>query len=147
MSEFFPMWITADAILSKEIAPCLGAYASADAANSSVNISYLPDDILFWVPEEDAGTFIQRYDHFNLWASDALNIKKLLEPMLYSSICNATLVDIENRIENRIKEYDSKDKLSFQTKFLEFMGISPICQYISFTLEYDADALRKALEE
>lgn len=146
MNEFFPMWITADAILRGEIAPRLGVYVSANVPNRSISISYLPTDILFLVPEEDVVTFVRQYNRFNLWANDVLGVRQLLEPMFYSPICAETLAEIENRIKNRIKEYDSDSEFSFQTKFLEFMGISPICHYISFTLEYDADALKKALE-
>lgn len=147
MSECFPLWITADAILTGEIAPRLGVYTSADPTGRSVNVSFLPSYIIYLVPEEDRETFIRQYNLFQRWASDTLGLPELLEPFLYGPICDATQARIEGAVRGQILEYISSHEIGFQTKFLEFMGISPVCEHIYFELEYDHEALQAALKE
>lgn len=145
MSEYFPLWITADDILFWEIAPRLGAYASAN--RDTVNISHLPPDVIYLVPPEDRGAFNRQYGSFAKWAITALDLCNLLEPMLHFAICDATLAKIEATVKARICEYDANNEITFREKFLEFMGISTVCECISFEIEYDKEALQAALNE
>lgn len=145
MSKYFPHWITADTILTKGIAPHLGAYASADQAGRSLSISFLPLNIIYSVPEEDRETFIQQYNLFQRWANDALRLPELLEPLLYQPICNETLARAEGLVRGEICEYTANHEIGVQEKFLEFMGISLVCECIFFELEYDEKALQAAI--
>lgn len=121
MSKYFPQWMTADIILSKMIAPKIGAYVR-DGSNC-VELSFLPQDVFLLVPPEDQSQFQECYMIFAKWVMAELKLEELLERYIGCVLDPSVKFEIEHEISTKMEQYNDEHSLTIGQKFLDIMGV------------------------
>lgn len=123
MSKHFPQWMTADIILSKMIAPKIGAYVYVRDGSNYIELTFLPQDVFLLVPPEDQSQFQECYMDFAKWVMTELNLEELCERYIGCVLDPSVKFEIEHEISTKMEQYNAEHTLTIGQKFLEIMGV------------------------
>lgn len=126
MNAYFPKWHTASTIIIDDIINKFGVYVKRNEEDESVlQITFIPPEIFYAVPEEDRELFVEIYNVFANWVYETLAIDEIFQKHHGRPITNESLYSLQHDIERAIHEFNNMNYIEMQEVLAACLGERP----------------------